>query len=123
MEKVSDIWEVEEVKTEKDCLKMMARIAGLGKLGGFHFSGYEDMDEHGNEVSFKTIEELKDGFGEIERIGADTATVYVDIDGHEVSVTFSPFWDNEKGTRVSVFGDEGAVRKAEQKIKPVIEKG
>lgn len=121
--KTYELWEVEEIKTEKDCLKALARIAGIGKLGGFGFYGYEDMDEHGNEVSFDTVEELKDNLDEIEKIGADTASVYVFIDGKGVEISFNPFWDNEKGTQMRISGEEDAVKKAIQKIKPIIEKG
>lgn len=118
------LWEVEEIKTEKECIDLLVKIAEKLGAKGFNFWGYEDMDEHGNEVSFDTVKEMLAGADEIKRIEPDSAATAVVVDGKQVEIEINPFWDNEKGTRISVVSlseDEKAIKLVSAKVKKIVE--
>ena len=121
LDMVTYCWRLEEIKTREDALKLLFSVSKLGKCFGFGFRGYEDMDEHGNEASFKTIDEVEKGGEEIEKIDPDTADTYIGVDGGNVSVIINPFWDNENGTWMRVRGPEKAAEKVSAAIKKIVE--
>ena len=114
-------WKIEEIKTEKDAVDLIFRVSKLGKCFGFGFRGYDDMDEHGNEATFKTVEEVKKGWETIKKIDPDTVDTFVEVGDGRVSISINPFWDNEKGTFLSVFGPEKAAKKVSAAIKKMVE--
>ena len=117
---VHEVWSIEEVKTRKQIIGLMLKIAKMGELNGFGFRGYLDMDDNQNEVSFKTPEELSGGYEEIKRIDADCASVDIRTGGGDVNAMFSPFDDEGSGTSMLISGPEKEVKKVVAGIKKAL---
>ena len=116
-------WAVEEVKTERDCLKLVAVIAGLKEECGISFRGYEDMDEHGNWTEFGSVEEYKKGIKEVEKIDPDSATIRFEAGDDIITIYVWGIMDNEQGTKITVSGrNENAVKEVSMEIKKAVEK-
>lgn len=104
-------WKMDEIKTERDCYKLAKICAEIGELDRIECQGYSDMDTHENYCSFKTAEEFVKGIEQVKKIDADTISVISMVDGKRIDCTISPVWDNEKGTTLSISGQEETVKK------------
>jgi len=113
-------WKMEEVKTEKACLKVALATCKLGELVRVECRGYEDMDEHENHATFETQKEFAENLDKIRKIDADRIEVYLNVDGATVSAVFGPCSDDENGNWVTVFGKEDAAKKLSSEIKKLI---
>lgn len=101
-------WVFPEVKTEEDCFRLIYEIASIGDVWGINFRGYGDMDIHENEVSFRSIKNMKDGLEEIDKVEPDSVDIRMRVGEENVCVSISPFGGSEDGVRVSMFDPEEA---------------
>ena len=122
---VSYLWEIEEIKGEKDIFRLIASIATIGELRWLEFSGYEDMDIHENWASFSSLDEFKNGLDKIRKIDADGVDVKFDYNGEFVIVGLAPINESEYELRMSLVCEteetgEELARILEKKVKEIV---
>ena len=113
-------WQMEEVTTEKSCLKLALSACKIGELVEVECRGYEDMDTHENYCSFRTQKEFAAGLDQIRKIDADRISLNLKAGGERVVVSFGPCSDYESGNWVTVYGTEETVKKVSAEIQKLI---
>ena len=113
-------WKMEEVKSEKDCLKLALSACKLGDLIGVECRGYSDMDTHENVATFKTQKEFATGLDAVKKIDADRVQVSLRVGKDDVDVTFGPCANTEDGNWVTVYGKEELVKKISAEIQKLV---
>ena len=68
-------WTAEELKNEKDCLRLAISACTLGELDRVECRGYMDMDTHENYCSFKSQRDFANGLDQVKKIEADGVTL------------------------------------------------
>lgn len=94
------VWETGGGVTRDDCDEILMAFAKIGELGSVRLQGYHDMDTHENQVSFKSVDELKKGKKKIEDIEADEAEADATVGGEQISLGMSHYGDSKKGIKV-----------------------
>ena len=105
-------WYIEEPDTREDIEKVIEAFVSLCDDVWISFDGYHDMDTHENHVSFRSMEEFRNGRDEVDRIGADACSVHGDIDGERgVVLRFSFYGDSNNGVVFYVIANSEEVQK------------
>lgn len=112
-------WTAEELKNEKDCLRLAISACTLGELDRVECRGYMDMDTHENYCSFKSQRDFANGLDHVKKIEADDIDIFLKVNGKDVRVNIGPCSDQYENW-ISVSGKEETVKAVSAKIQKML---